>query len=301
MTAVKNEQIPLTPRPTYRPILGKTERQRIIHTLSYVLTFGLSAVLIFPLFWMVSTSFKTMAEANAPKPVWLPAVPQWDAYAQILANPDWLLYISNTIFVTIVAVGGTLVSVTAVAYAFGRLQWPGRNFIFYIMLGTLMLPVQTTLVPQYVLFNWLGWIDTFNPITIPGFFAGGAAMIFLLRQFLMSIPRELDEAALIDGANQWQIFWFIILPLMKPAMVTVGLFILVGTWNSLQFPLIYLQSKGLHTLPIAILNLINPQATTQPWPLIMATSLIAVLPLILIFMFAQRYFTESIVLTGSKG
>ncbi len=302
MTAVNNEQIiPVTTRSVRRRALNRTGRQRVIHTVSYLLAIGLSAVLVFPLFWMVSTSFKTMSEANAPKPVWIPAAPQLDAYAQIWANPDWLLYISNTVFVTIVAVGGTLISVTAVAYAFGRLQWPGRNFIFYLMLGTLMLPVQTTLVPQYVLFNWMGWIDTFNPITIPGFFAGGAAMIFLLRQFLMSIPRELDEAALIDGANQWQIFWYIILPLMKPAMVTVGLFILVGTWNSLQFPLIYLQSKGLHTLPIAILNLINPQATTQPWPLIMATSLIAVLPLIVIFMFAQRYFTESIVLTGSKG
>jgi multiple sugar transport system permease protein len=299
----KKKMTTLTNEPTNksRRILSKTEQERINHTLSYLLAVALSAILIFPLFWMVSTSFKTLEEANAPKPVWLPAEPQWTAYQQILSNPDWLLYISNTIFVTVLAVGGTLVSVTMVAYAFGRLQWPGRDAIFYIMLGTLMLPVQTTLVPQYVLFNRLGWVDTFNPIIIPGFFAGGAAMIFLLRQFLMSIPRELDEAALIDGASQWQIFWYVILPLMKPALVTVGLLLLVGTWNSLQFPLIYLQSKGLHTLPIAILNLINPQANTQPWPLIMATSLIAVLPLIVIFMFAQRYFTESIVLTGSKG
>lgn len=286
---------------TGRFSMNKHQRERLTHSISYVLTIALSVVLIFPLFWMVSTSFKTMEEANAPKPVWIPAAPQLDAYVQILADSDWLLYISNTVFVTVLAVGGTLISVTVVAYAFGRLQWPGRDLIFYIMLGTLMLPIQTTLVPQYVLFNWLGWIDTFNPITIPGFFAGGAAMIFLLRQFLMAIPRELDEAALIDGANQWQIFWYIILPLMKPAMVTVGLLLLVGAWNSLQFPLIYLQSKELHTLPIAILNLINPQATIQPWPLIMATSLIAVLPLIVIFMFAQRYFTESIVLTGRKG
>jgi multiple sugar transport system permease protein len=279
----------------------RTAVQKLWRLLLYALAVGLSALLIFPLFWMVSTSLKTPAEANAPKPVWLPADPQLAAYQEILTNPNWSLYISNTIFVTVLSVVGTLASVTLVAYAFSRLQWPGRDLIFFVMLGTLMLPIQTTLVPQYVLFNFLGWVNTFNPITIPGYFAGGAAMVFLLRQFMLAIPRDLDEAALIDGANYLQIFWHIILPLTKPAMATVGLFIFVAQWNALQFPLIYLQSRHLHTLPMAILNLVNPQASTQPWPLIMATSLVAVVPLIVVFLYAQRYFVESIILTGQKG
>ncbi len=282
--------------------LPKSARREMLNNLfAYAIAITLSLVLVFPLFWMISTSLKTDAEANAPKPVWVPAEPQLDAYQEIIANPDWTLYVSNSIFVTLLSVVGTVLSVTIVAYAFSRLQWPGRNIVFFAMMGTLMLPIQTTLIPQFVLFNKLSWVDTFNPITIPGYFAGGAAMIFLLRQFMLSIPRELDEAALIDGASHFQIFWHVILPLCRPAMATVGLFVFVGQWNALQFPLIYLQSRNLHTLPMAILNLVNPQQTSQPWPLIMATSLIAVLPLIVMFLFVQRYFVESIVLTGTKG
>ena len=269
--------------------------------LLYVISISLSLVLIFPLFWMVSTSFKSEAEANAPKPVWVPAEPQLDAYEDIIQDPDWKTFVLNSLFVTALSVTGTVFSVTVVAFAFSRIDWPGRNVVFFLMLSTMMLPIQTTLVPQYVLFNKLDWVNTFNPITIPGYFAGGAAMVFLLRQFMLAIPKELDEAARIDGASYLQIFRYIILPLSRPAMATVALFVFVGQWNALQFPLIYLQSKGLHTLPMAILNLVNPQATSQPWPTIMATSLTAVVPLIIVFLLVQRYFVESILLTGRKG
>lgn len=286
---------------TFTPSRRKRIREIVQKLILYLLAMSLAVVLVFPLFWMVSTSLKTDEEANAPKPVWLPARPQLDAYEQILSDPDWLGYIANSIFVTVLAVGGTLASVTIVAFAFSRLEWPGRNVVFYLMLSTLMLPLQATLVPQYVLFNQLEWINTFNPITIPGYFAGGAAMVFLLRQFMLSIPKELDEAALVDGASYFQIFWHVILPNTKPALTTVGLFLFVGHWNSLQLPLIYLQKRELQTLPMAILNLYNPQQTRQPWTLIMATSLLAVVPLVIVFLLVQRYFVESIVLTGTKG
>jgi len=286
---------------TFTPARSKKAWEILQKSILYLLATGLALVLIFPLFWMVSTSLKTDEEANAPKPVWLPARPQLDAYEQILSDRDWLGYIGNSVFVTFLAVGGTLASVTIVAFAFSRLEWPGRNLVFFLMLSTLMLPLQATLVPQYVLFNQLGWINTFNPITIPGYFAGGAAMVFLLRQFMLSIPKELDEAALVDGANYFQIFWHVILPNTKPALTTVGLFLFVGHWNSLQLPLIYLQKRELQTLPMAILSLYNPQQTRQPWTLIMATSLLAVVPLIVVFLLVQRYFVESIVLTGTKG
>lgn len=268
--------------------------------LTYIITIILSFLLIFPLFWMVSTSLKTQEESNAGGIVWLPAQPTLAAYERVLTDPDWLTYLGNSLFITLLTVTGTLASVTIVAYAFSRLRWAGRDVVFFLMLTTLMLPLQTTLVPQYVMFSQLDWVNTFNPVTIPGYFAGGAALIFLLRQFMLTIPRELDEAATLDGANHFQIFWHIILPNCRPALTTVGLMVFVGQWNALQLPLIYLQKRELQTLPIAILALFNPQQTTQPWALIMATSLLAVLPLIIACLIAQRYFTETVVMTGGK-
>lgn len=269
--------------------------------LLYIVLIGGSIMMAFPLLWMISTSFKTEAEANAPKLVWLPASPQLDAYMRIFNDQRFVQSYSNSVFVAILAIAGTLISVAAVAYAFSRIEWPGRNIVFILMLSTMMIPWQALIVPQYVLFNKIGWIGSYKPITIPGFFAGGAAMIFLLRQFMSQIPKELDEAALIDGASHFQIWWYVILPLSKPALATIATFLFVGTWNSLLSPVIYLQSAELYTLPIYVASLVNPQQSYQPWPTIMAASVLTTLPLIVIFMFAQRYVLESIVLSGSKG
>jgi ABC-type glycerol-3-phosphate transport system permease component len=250
---------------------------------------------------MISTSFKTYEEANGPTLVWVPAQPQLEAYARMLTDADFLRAYGNSIFVAVVAVAGTLVSIAAVAYAFSRVEWPGRNLVFGLMLSTMMVPFQALIVPQYVFFNRIDWIGTFNPITVPGFFAGGAAMIFLLRQFMSQIPRELDEAALMDGASHFQVWWHVILPLSKPALATVAMFLFVGNWNSLLSPVIYLQTTRLYTLPIYVASLINPQQSMQPWPTIMAASVLTTLPIIIAFFFAQRYLLESIVLSGSKG
>ncbi|HEX6288943.1 MAG TPA: carbohydrate ABC transporter permease [Herpetosiphonaceae bacterium] len=276
--------------------------RRVLAALAlYGVALGGSLALLFPLFWMISTSLKSSAEANAPRIVWWPAQPQLAAYAQIFNDPQWLRYLANSVFVTALGVLGTLISVAAVAYAVSRIEWPGRSVVFMLLLSTLMLPPQTTLVPQYVLFNRLGWINTFNPIIIPGFFAGGATFIFLLRQFMLTLPRELDEAAMIDGANHLTIWWRIILPLCKPALASITIFLFVAQWNAFQVPLIYLQRTSLYTLPIAINNLYNPQQVSQPWPLIMAASVLTTLPLLLGFVFAQRYVFESVALTGLKG
>lgn len=259
-----------------------------------------AVAMAFPLFWMFSTSLKTSAEANAPQIVWWPSAPKLEAYAKIFADGQWLQYLQNSIFVTVLAVVGTLISVSAVAYAVSRIDWPGRNIVFFLLLSTLMIPPQTTMVPQYVLFHRLGWINTYNPIVIPGFFAGGATFVFLLRQFMLGLPKELDEAATIDGANHVEIWWRIVLPLCAPALSTVGMFLFVANWNSFQTPLIYLQRTSLFTLPIAINNLYNPQQVTQPWPLIMAASMLAIIPLLLGFVFAQRYVFQSVAQTGLK-
>jgi ABC-type glycerol-3-phosphate transport system permease component len=267
----------------------------------YVALIVTSLVMAFPLLWMMSTSLKTFEEANAPQIVWVPARPQWDAYVGILTSPRFLRSYANSLFVAALALAGTLVSIAAVAYAFSRIEWPGRDLVFLLMLSTLMIPFQALIVPQYVFFNRVGWIGTYNPITLPGFFAGGAAMIFLLRQFMSQIPRELDEAALMDGASHLQVWWHVILPLCKPALATIATFLFVGQWNSLLQPVIYLQTSELYTLPIYVASLVNPQQTSQPWPSIMAASVLTTLPLIVVFFFAQRYLLESLVLSGSKG
>lgn len=281
---------------------SRGDRRRIVSIAALYLTaLSGSLMLLFPLFWMISSSLKTAAEANAPRIVWWPAQPQIAAYAQIVGDAAWLRYLANSVFVTALGVTGTLISVAAVAYAVSRVEWPGRSIVFMLLLSTLMLPPQTTLVPQYVLFNRLGWINTFNPIVIPGFFAGGATFIFLLRQFMLTLPRELDEAAMIDGANHLTIWSRIILPLCKPALSSITIFLFVAQWNAFQVPLIYLQRSTLYTLPIAINNLYNPQQVSQPWPLIMAASVLTTLPLLIGFVLAQRYVFESVALTGLKG
>lgn len=293
-----NQTLPL--RPAARRTYSLRVNRRVHRLALYGATLFGSVLMLFPLFWMLSTSLKTAAETNGPVIVWWPVQPQLDAYAQIVSDPQWLRYLANSAFVTALAVVGTLVSVSAVAYAVSRIEWPGRNIVFFLLLSTLMLPPQTTLVPQYVLFNRLGWINTFNPIVIPGFFAGGATYVFLLRQFMLAIPRELDEAAMIDGAGHFTIWRRIILPLCTPALATIAIFLFVANWNAFQIPLIYLQRTSLYTLPIAINNLYNPQQIAQPWPLIMAASMLATIPLMVGFVAAQRYVFESVAQTGLK-
>jgi ABC-type glycerol-3-phosphate transport system permease component len=260
-----------------------------------------SILMAFPLLWMLSTSFKSNDEANSSQILWIPTKPQIDAYTSILSDPSFQRAYFNSIFVALIAVVGTLISISAVAYAFSRIEWPGRNIVFFLMLSTLMIPAQALIVPQYVFYNLFHWIGTFNPITIPGLFAGGAAMIFLLRQFMSQIPKELDEAAEIDGAGHLQIWWHIIMPLCRPALATVATFLFVGTWNSLLNPVVFLQSSDLYTLPIYVSSLVNPQQSVQPWPTIMAASVLTALPLIVAFLLAQRHLLQSIALSGAKG
>jgi ABC-type glycerol-3-phosphate transport system permease component len=281
--------------------MSRKTKGRINRTILYVVLILTSIVMAFPLIWMILTSLKTYQEANAPKIVWFPAQPQLTAYLEILSKPEFIQSYFNSTFVAVLALIGTLISIAAVAYAFSRLEWPGRDIIFLLMLGTLMIPTQALIVPQYVFFNRLGWIGTFNPIVVPGYFAGGAAMIFLLRQFMLQLPKELDEAAFIDGAGHITIWWQLILPLSRPALATVATFLFVGIWNSLLQPVIYLQTTSLYTLPVYVASLVNPQQSAQPWPTIMAASVLTTLPLMIIFLFAQRFILESSVMSGVKG
>ncbi len=267
----------------------------------YVLLTGATLLMGFPLFWMISSSLKTLEETNSPGIVWIPKQITWDAYATIFANTNFLRSYFNSIFFVTFALAGTLISITAVAYAFSRVEWPGRNLVFFLMLSTMMIPPQALIVPQYVFFNKLRWIGTFNPIIIPGYFAGGAAMIFLLRQSMEQIPKELNEAAIVDGASHVQIWWEIVIPLLKAPIATVATFLFVGFWNSLLTPLMYLQTVELYTLPVYITTLYNINSTVQQWPTIMTAAVLTTVPLMIVFFFAQRFILDSIVVSGLKG
>jgi ABC-type glycerol-3-phosphate transport system permease component len=256
---------------------------------------------LFPLAWMAGTSLKSIQEIQESQRTILPDEPQWQNYEKIFNEGAFYRAYINSIFIVSLVLFGTVLSVSLVAFSFSRLQWKGRNVVFALMMSTLMLPYQATLVPQYVLFYELQWIRTFNPITIPGFFAGGAALVFLLRQFMMTIPKDLDEAAMIDGANPFQIWWYIIMPLSRPAIATISVFLFVGTWNNLLQPLIYLQKPQLYTLPVYVAQKLNFQESPLPWQDIMAASVLSIIPVLVVFILTQRYFTESITLSGLKG
>ncbi len=269
--------------------------------LVYAILIAASLFFLFPVAWMAGTSLKTVEEVQQPQLTLLPESPQWSNYRELLGEQNFWRAYGNSFFTVLMVLLGTVSSLTVVSFAFSRLEWPGRNVVFALMLGTLMLPAQATLVPQYVMFYELGWLRTFNPITLPGFFAGGAALVFLLRQFMMTLPRELDEAAAIDGANPLMTFWHIVMPLSRPAIATVTVFLFVGQWNNLVQPLLYLQKAELFTMPIYVAQKNNLQESPIPWQDIMAASVLFVIPVLVVFLLTQRYFVEGISMTGSKG
>lgn len=269
--------------------------------LLYVLLTGATVLMSFPLFWMISSSLKTLQETNSPGIVWVPDSPTLEAYLAIFLNQNFLRAYFNSVFYVTLALAGTLISIAAVAYAFSRIEWPGRNIVFFLMLSTMMIPPQALIVPQYVFFNKLRWIGTFNPLIVPGYFAGGAAMIFLLRQAMSQIPKELDESAFVDGASHVQIWWEVILPLVKAPLATIATFLFVGLWNNLLTPIMYLQTVDMYTLPVYVSTLYNINQTVQPWPTIMTAAVLTTAPLIVVFFFAQRYILESVVVSGLKG
>ena len=267
----------------------------------YIFLTGATILMSFPLFWMISSSLKTLEETNSAGIIWFPKAPTLAAYISVFQNEAFLRSYFNTVFYTTLSLVGTLISIAVVAYAFSRIEWPGRNLVFFLMLSTMLIPPQALIVPQYVFFNKLKWVGTFNPIIIPGFFAGGAAMVFLLRQSMTQIPKELDESAFVDGANHIQIFWEVIMPLIKAPLATVATFLFVGLWNSLLAPLMYLQTVDLYTLPVYVSTLYNINLTVQQWPTIMTAAVLTTVPLMVVFFFAQRFILEGVVVSGLKG
>jgi multiple sugar transport system permease protein len=258
-----------------------------------------AALFSVPFFWTLTTALKTNQQAFAVPPRWLPHPVEWSNFHKAWTELPFPVFITNTVIITVLSVTGQVLSASLVAYGFARFRFRGRTAMFYLMLSTMMLPSQVTMIPVFLLWRQLHLIDTFAPLTVPAWFGGGAFTIFLLRQFFMTIPRELDEAAMIDGASPLMIWWKVLLPLSKPALITVVLLSFLGHWDDFMGPLIYLNSMEHYTVSIG-LRMFQDMYGTQ-LELLMAASLIHILPTILLFVVAQRYFIKGIAMTGLKG
>lgn len=255
-------------------------------------------VFMLPFLWMLSTSLKSNVQLFVYPPILVPIPAAWENYPTAVVYIDFFLYLRNTLIIAISATIGAVISCSLVAYSLARIPWPGRNFLFILTVATLMLPFQVTLIPLFLVFKGLGWVGDFRPLIIPHFF-GGALYIFLLRQFFMTIPMELSEAAHIDGASEFRIYWSIILPLAKPALATVAIFEFIARWRDYLGPLIYLNDQNLYTLSLGIYEYRSQYGAE--WGLLMAASVLITLPIVLLFFFLQKTFVQGITLTGIKG
>ncbi len=282
------------------PIIDMSKQTRHLLTqLAAHILLVLSAILFaLPFLWMLSTSLKPDAQIFVLPPRWIPQPFMWNNYPRALTYIPYFTYFNNTLYIAVFNVIATLISCTLVAYGFARINWPGRNILFSVLLATLMIPYPVTLIPTFLIFRQLGWVGTANPLTWPAFF-GNAFFIFLLRQFYMTIPTELSQAAKIDGASEFAIYWRIIMPLARPALATVALFTFLANWNDFLGPLIYLADKQNYTLALGLYGFAGARKTE--WGLLMAAGTVTVMPIVILFFLAQRTFIEGITLTGTKG
>jgi ABC-type glycerol-3-phosphate transport system permease component len=290
----------LPARAPLRLLTGSMNWRRRVLLVIGLLLVSLGAIIeLFPVAWMISTALKDRYAVMALPPEWIPNPIHWENFREALTFMPFDRYFLNTALITGLGMLGDAGSSAVIAFAFARLRAPGRNLLFGLVLSTLMLPWQVTLIPTYVLFAKLDWVDTYRPLIVPTYF-GAAFYIFLLRQYFMTIPFELDEAATIDGAGWLRIFWQIILPLARAPLATVAVFSFLFHWNEFIRPIVYISSYDKFTLSMALQGFTGMFGTTR-WDLLMAASLAAVLPCIVLFFLAQRHFIEGIVMTGIKG
>lgn len=275
---------------TRRPIAAGS---LLIHTL---LVFG-ALLFVVPFIWMLLTSIKSLGETTQVPPIIVPAIPQWHNYQDVLATLPFLQFYENTILMTAGRTLGQLLFCSLAAYAFARIEFPGRNILFVLTLSVLMVPIYVFLLPQYLIMKDLGWLNSLQALIVPGMFS--AFGTFLLRQFFLGMPKELDEAAKIDGANHLQIYWMVILPLAKPALVALAIFTILWSWNDLMWPLVVNDSVDKMTLSAGLASLQGQHATN--FPVLMAGAALATWPVLVMFIVLQRYFIQGIALTGTKG
>jgi len=269
----------------------------------YLFTLGLGLMFMLPFFWTLTSAFKTPRELYIFPPTWFPAVPQPLNFVKVWQVVPFARWTANSLTIAFFNVLAEVIVAAAVAYGFSRYRFAGREVLFVILLSTMMLPAYITIIPSFLMYRILGWIDTHMPLIVPAFFGGGAFNIFLLRQFFMTIPTDFDEAAYVDGASSFTIFWKLILPLSKPALSTVAIFAFLGSWNNFLGPLIFLNTTNKFTLPLGITYFrVAPMEGSEPREhLLMAASVTVTMPALILFFAAQRYFISGIVMSGLKG
>jgi ABC-type glycerol-3-phosphate transport system permease component len=296
-----------------RPVSGRSVaksgflRRRSTHVVAvramvYVLAVVFGLLFLAPFLFAVTGSLMTPAELYVIPPRWVPSQVQWGNYATVWRMVPWPLYIRNTLIITGLAMAGQFVSCSLTAYGFARFRFPGRNVLFIVLLGTMVMPGEVITIPQFLLFKGLGWINTFLPLIVPSFFGVSAFTIFLLRQFFLTLPRDLDDAAKIDGAGTLRILVQLLLPLSKPALATVAILSFIWHWNDFFTPLIYLSSDRLYTVALG-LNYFRSVSTLAGPPmahLLMGAAIIVTIPIIVVFFTLQRYFVQGIVMSGIK-
>jgi multiple sugar transport system permease protein len=263
----------------------------------YIILIIFSIVMILPFFWMLSTSLKTNTEVFRFPPQWIPNPIMWENYKHVVFDVPFLTFLKNTSIVTFANIIGTLLSSSLVAFGLARIEFKGRTIIFYLIISTMMIPPQVTIIPQFILFKELNWINSLKPLIIPEWF-GSAFNIFLLRQFFLGIPKELDEAAMIDGCSKFKIYWRIILPLSKPALTAIAIFAFLYNWNDFLRPLIFINDEHLKTLAVGITSFKGMY--TWQWNYVMGASVLMILPCLVLFFVFQKYFIQGITVTGMK-
>lgn len=281
---------------------SKTLRSLVWRITLYIILLIGSFFLLIPLVWTVSTSLKSLPDVFVYPPKWIPNPISWSNYPEALSIIPFHSFIKNSFIISLLCICGYLLSASLCAYGFARLKFPGREVLFLIVLLTMMIPWAVVFVPQYIIFSKLGWVDTFKPLIVPAFLAtggGGAFFIFLLRQFFLSLPVELEDAAKLDGYNNFGIYWWVALPLAKPALGIVAIFSFMWTWNDFQGPLIYLRSLDKFTLALGLTCFLHMYGTW--WHYLMVATVVAILPCIILFVAFQKYFIQGIVITGIKG
>ena len=261
----------------------------------FILIMG-SIVMLFPFVWMILTSLKTYAESIQVPPVMIPEDFQWKNYQEVFTLLPFFKFMMNTFIITVLRTAGQLFLCSLAAYAFARIVFPGRNLLFVLALSVLMVPGQVFLLPQYMIMVKLGWLNTLQAVVVPGLFS--AFGTFLLRQFFMGLPKELEEAARLDGCNHFQIYWRIMLPLAKPGLIALGIFTILWSWNELMWPMIVNSSPEAMTLAVGLSSLQGQYGTN--YPILMAGSFLAVLPMLILFIILQKQFIEGIAITGGK-
>jgi multiple sugar transport system permease protein len=283
--------------PTIRPVRLSTLPAVLGSLALHLFLYAGALTMVAPFLWMVSTSLKALPDVFVWPPRWVPNPPLWENYVKIFTLVPFARYFANTIFVSACRVAGVVITSAMAGYAFARLRFPGRDVVFFLYLGTMMIPGQVTLIPNFITMRILHWLDTYYALIIPQLFT--AFGTFLMRQYFLSLPPALEEAAVIDGCNHWGVFRRIALPLATPALATLSIFTLLGAWNDFMWPLIVTNSPSLRVLSVGLSSFQERYITN--WPLLMAGAVLALLPVLVAYLFAQRYFVEGIAMSGIKG